>query len=802
MNPGSELLRLLQGERPLILAGVHDGLSARLAERAGFAGLWASGFCISASKCLPDVGLISMREHLDATMEIVAATHLPVIADIDDGFGDAINLVRTIREYEAAGVAGVCLEDNRSPKRNSLYTGFDRHLVDCEVFARKIEAARESRRSRDFVIIARTEAMVAGLGIEEALRRAHAYANAGADAILVHQKASSPAPILEFGSRWKRDVPLVAVPSTYPSVTEAELFEAGYRIVVFANQGLRAAVAAMDRTFRALATSRSLAAVEETVSPLSELFALVDYEEVSRLQTLYIDSPPRGTESLLHRLLIDNPEAHRERPAVLGAGLSLTYGELLELSRQIARALAASGIRQGDRVVLRFANSPEFVALFLGITAAGAIVVPIDRDIGDERLALILRDAAPRLYILDEGDQEGRETVVPTHRFRIDPVDKYGVFTPALPNAAQVPLPMVTDDADALILYSAGSTGRPKGAVLQHKQLLAIARTLSGVVGMGPAHRDLILSPMTHSGGLQRVWATLLSGGTVVIFQGLFSIPALIDDIVRHGITGFFTAPPLLRALLRADPGKFSGVRETLCSIEIASAPVGADELARLGELFPETAIYLQYGLTECSRALVLDARRYPDKLHTVGLPTRDVEVAITSEDGEFLPPGREGEILLRAPQRTERYWNLPDLNTSRFRDGWLLTGDYGRIDEDGFVIYRGRQDDMINCGGMSYFPAEVELALGDIDTVKDAIVAGVPDPQGLLTDVPWIFVVPYRPETWSDRDFLKYARSRLSAHMVPRNVVVVPSIPTTRTGKPDRRETLRRHGPPKTELR
>ncbi|MCY1064726.1 AMP-binding protein [Nannocystis sp. RBIL2] len=795
MSARAELRRLLAGPRPLVIAGVSDGLSARIAERAGFFGLWASGFAISASKCLPDVGLITMHEHLTATAAIVAAARVPVVADIDDGFGDAINVVRAVREYEAAGVAAVCLEDNQHPKRNSLYAGLDRKLVDCEVFARKIEAARDSRRDRDFVIIARTEALVAGLGQAEAYRRARAYAEAGADVVLVHSKATTPAPILEFGRRWDSPVPLAAVPSTYPGVTEDELFAAGYRLIVFANQGLRAAVGAMERTFRALATTRSLTAVEAEVSPLSDIFALVDYEEINRLNARYIDPSPPGRENLLQQLLVANPEARPERPALRTGSLQLSYGELLDAVRGIARGLLAAGVGPGDRVALRLRNSIEYVALFLGITAMGAIVVPIDPGAGSERSQWIVKDTAPRLCFVHDDDPGPGE--VARHAVRIDPASKHAVFEPPLPRmAAEGPLPAVAENADACVLYSAGSTGRPKGVVLGHRHFLAIARSLSQVIGMGPEHRDLILSPMTHSGGWQRVTSTLLRGGTVVIFEGMFSVAALVEDVEKFGITGFFTTPPVLRTLLRADPGKFAGKAETLRSIEIASAPVTAAELAQLGALFPKIDIYLQYGLTECSRALILDARKYPHKLHTVGLPTAGVEVAICGEDGRALPPGQEGEILLRAPQRTDHYWNLPDLNASRFRDGWLLTGDFGVRDEDGFVAYRGRRDDMINCGGMSYFPAEVELLLGAVPGVKDALVAGVPDPQRLLTDVPWIFVVPHNPETWSARDFTAHARARLPAHMVPRQVVIVPAIPLTPSGKPDRRETVRRHGP------
>lgn len=796
MTRAAELRRLLTGARPLIVAGAHDGLSARIAERAGFNGLWAGGFGICASKCLPDVGVISMSEHLLASAAMHEATTVPVIADVDDGFGDAVNVVRTVRAYEAAGIAAVCIEDNQHPKRNSLYAGFDRQLVDADLFARKIAAAVASRRDPAFVVIARTEALVAGLGMDEARRRAHAYARAGADMVLVHSRASTADEVLEFGRRWEIDVPLAAVPSTYPAVTAEELFAAGYRLIVFANQGLRAAARAMDRAYRVMVDAGTLAAVEDTVSPLREIFALVDYEEVTRISARYIDPTDRGGEHLFHRLLVANPDAQADRAALRAGELALTYGELAAAVRGAARGLAGAGVGAGDRVALMLRNSAEYVVMFLAIVALGAIAVPVDPHAGSERLRDIFNDTTPKLCVV-RSDTPAQERGPTRYVVGVDAASKQVRFEPPLPAWTEVKtLPAVAADTDACILYSAGSTGHPKGVILKHRHLLAIAETLAGVIGTGPEHRDLVLAPMTHSGGWQRVTATLLRGGTVVVYEGMFSVAGLVDDIKNFGISGFFMTPPTVRALLRAGAEKFVGVRGTLRSVEIASAPLHADELTRLGELLPGVDIFQQYGLTECSRAIVLDARRHPDKRHTVGLPTRGVEVGIAGEDGEMLPRGAEGEILLRAPQRAEQYWNLPELNAARFAGGWLRTGDFGVIDADGFVALRGRRDDMINCGGMSYFPAEVERILGDIPGVRDALVAGVPDPQQVMTQVPWIFVVPHDPAGWSIAEFVKYARGRLPAHMVPRSVVVVPQIPTTASGKPSRREAVRLHGP------
>src|SRR6188508_1211500 len=230
-------LRQSLPEHPVLLAaGAHDALSAKLAEEAGFDAVWASGFGISAVQAVPDANILTLTETLEAVRRICDAVRIPVVADCDNGYGNAINVIRTVLEFERAGAAGICIEDNDFPKRCSFYAGVRRELVPITEHARKIEAARGARRSADFFVIARTEALIAGLGMDEALARAHAYAEAGADAVLIHSKASDFGELREFAAAWRGGVPLVAVPTTYPTVDAAELQAAGFRLAIFANQ--------------------------------------------------------------------------------------------------------------------------------------------------------------------------------------------------------------------------------------------------------------------------------------------------------------------------------------------------------------------------------------------------------------------------------------------------------------------------------------------------------------------------------------------------------------------------------------
>lgn len=344
---GGSLLPLAGGSGIVLAAGAHDALSAKLAEEAGFDAVWASGFGISAVQGVPDANILTLTETLEAVRRIVDAVRIPVIADCDNGYGNAINVLRTTSEFERAGAAGICIEDNDFPKRCSFYAGVRRNLVPAEEHARKIEAATAARRNPGFAVIARTEALIAGLGMEEALGRARAYAAAGADAVLVHSKARDFGELRTFAAAWKEPAPLIAVPTTYPDVSLEELQAAGFRMAIFANQALRAAIVAMREVLREMRRSGRAESVEERIAPLEEVYALVGVPELKANEQRFLfagDEAPRavilgaGFEPQLLPLTRDRPKAMLE---VKGATI---------LARQVA-SLRRCGVR--DVVVVR-----------------------------------------------------------------------------------------------------------------------------------------------------------------------------------------------------------------------------------------------------------------------------------------------------------------------------------------------------------------------------------------------------------------------------------------------------------------
>jgi len=287
------LRRLLAREQPILAAGAHNGLAAKLVEEAGFDAIWASGFEISASQGVPDASILSFSESLESARGIARAVEIPVIADCDSGFGNAVNVIRTVREYEDATIAAISIEDNVFPKRCSFYPGSRRELVSVEEHSGKIRACKAAQRDPDTVVIARTEALIAGWGQAEALRRGRAYADAGADAVLIHSKARSLDELADTARKWDRRVPLVIVPTMFPEASADECHAAGFKVVIFANHGLRAAIRAMQTTLGELRRSARIADVQEHLVPLEEVYRLVRVETMDREEKEFL--PPGGS---------------------------------------------------------------------------------------------------------------------------------------------------------------------------------------------------------------------------------------------------------------------------------------------------------------------------------------------------------------------------------------------------------------------------------------------------------------------------------------------------------------------------
>ena len=272
------------------LMEAHNGISARIAREAGFKGIWGSGLAISAQYGVRDNNEASWTQVVD-TLEFMAdASDLPILLDGDTGYGNFNNVRRLVRKLEQRGIAGVCIEDKVFPKTNSFIKGEAQPLAEIDEFCGKIKAGKDSQLDEHFSIVARVEALIAGWGMDEALKRAEAYRQAGADAILIHSKLSRPDEILEFAREWAGRGPLVIVPTKYYS-TPTEVFrKAGISTVIWANHQIRAATSAMQAVVKEIYESQTLVNVEDRIATVNEIFRLQNADEYSEAEERYLSS--------------------------------------------------------------------------------------------------------------------------------------------------------------------------------------------------------------------------------------------------------------------------------------------------------------------------------------------------------------------------------------------------------------------------------------------------------------------------------------------------------------------------------
>jgi phosphoenolpyruvate mutase len=280
------LKNLLGNASSTMILEAHNGLSAKIVEQAGFSAIWASGLSISAALGLRDCNEASWSQVLDVVEFMNDSVDIPVLFDGDSGFGNYNNVRHVVKKLSRYGVAGISLEDKLFPKLNSFIKG-SQSLTPIDEFVGKLKAARDAAAHYDFSIIARTEALIAGLGVDEAFKRAQAYHEAGANAIFIHSKQSCGSEIIEFAKRWEKRCPLVVAPTTYTDMPVEVLEQAGVSIYICANHLMRASIASMQAVAKQIKQQNSIANLDDDIASLSTVFDLLDYDELQAAEKIY-----------------------------------------------------------------------------------------------------------------------------------------------------------------------------------------------------------------------------------------------------------------------------------------------------------------------------------------------------------------------------------------------------------------------------------------------------------------------------------------------------------------------------------
>jgi len=280
LSQSENLRKKLDSKSIVKVCGAFDAMSAKLVEINNFDAIWSGSFAISSTHGVPDASILTMTEFFDVASNMAQTCDIPIIADCDTGYGGPSNVMHMVKKYENAGIAAVCIEDKTFPKRNSLLKDGSNELISEKEFVAKILAAKDAKKNKDFMIIARVESLISGLSMETALKRAEAYEDAGADAILIHSKQKNPDEIFEFADSFKGNCPVVVIPTTYDTVKINELESHNIKMVIYANQTLRAAHKSMMNLLKILKNSENISSVNDKLSSMESIFELQSMYEI------------------------------------------------------------------------------------------------------------------------------------------------------------------------------------------------------------------------------------------------------------------------------------------------------------------------------------------------------------------------------------------------------------------------------------------------------------------------------------------------------------------------------------------
>ena len=476
----------------------------------------------------------------------------------------------------------------------------------------------------------------------------------------------------------------------------------------------------------------------------------------------------------------DTATRHAGRTALFWGDDTFTYGHLLQQTRLVARRLAADfHIRPGDRVGLWLKNCPEFVPALFGILEAGAVVVPINNFLKPDEVNHVVADAGLDVLITESalGDILPKLVVArPSLRFFCVEEFPRGMALPDAQPSASFPQPSESDLA--VLLYTSGTTGRPKGTMLSHGNLLHNVDSCRIVLAAVQEDRFVAVLPMFHTFMLTVcVFLPLLVGGSIVLVRSLHPPKNVFLEIARHGGTILPAVPPFFRAL--ANTPLPPGFPLRVCISGGAPLPV---QLLRDFNAKMPVPLLEGYGLSEASPVVSMNPLAGPCKEGSIGPPVPNVEMSVQDDDGNFLGVGETGEICVRGGNVMSGYWNAP-LETARaLRHGWLLTGDVGHRDADGYYYITDRKKDMLLVNGINVYPREIEEVIYQLPGVREAAVIGVPDAR--KGEQPLAFVAPTEGETLDERTVLSYLRERLADYKVPKRVVILAALPHNSTGK------------------
>ncbi|MBI4553685.1 MAG: acyl--CoA ligase [Candidatus Latescibacteria bacterium] len=510
---------------------------------------------------------------------------------------------------------------------------------------------------------------------------------------------------------------------------------------------------------------------------------------------------------LIHQYLLEAACRTPDKTALICDDKPLVYDAFIHRMQALSGLLIDAGLRKGDRALIVISDKMDFLVACYAVIAAGGLAVPIMEGAAAATIQQVAHDCTPQTLLSTSQDLTAYPDLRERVRCSIMLLDTTGPASPHDPwhRATIVPhdalhrgngslrTPDIQEDDGAFILYTSGTTGKKKGVLLSHRNLIQSTLNINEFMGIDADIREFVAIPLTHSFGFGRSRCVLFVGGTLVVTNGMFNPVAAVQQMREHRCDALSSVPSGFALFFGRMESSLCRIGPQVRFVEIGSAPMRLDHKLKLTEVFPNARLCMHYGLTEASRSAFIEFRHDRDKLDTVGRPAPHVEIAILPDQEPGEKDGQTGEIAVRGAHVAAGYWQNGDLNAQRFtEDGWFKTGDYGFLDEDGYLHLLGRKDDIINMGGLKISPIEVEESIRTAYPHCEVCVVGIPDPAGLVGEIPVLCYVSRDGSSITLPELSHALSSRLDRHKIPRIVYRLEQLSKTENGKILRHELRR----------
>ncbi|WP_290597452.1 MULTISPECIES: long-chain-fatty-acid--CoA ligase [unclassified Archaeoglobus] len=542
----------------------------------------------------------------------------------------------------------------------------------------------------------------------------------------------------------------------------------------------------------------------------------VDEKEINRIWLRFYDEGVRPNidypEIPLYRLLEETASKYPDKVALIFFGKKITYRQLDEMSDRVASFLYKLGVGKGSRVIVDLPNTPQYVAAYYGILKTGATVVQCNPLYTEREITYILENSEaeygffvemvyPRIKnLIKEGKIKKAvickiEDYLPfplnflyslkKEKIKVEKNDRIVYWKDVLKSPPTKDRPEIDPKEDiATFLYTGGTTGVPKAVMSTHYNLVAnVYQTLEWVTDRSPDDVFAGVLPYFHSFGMTTSMnAPIALGGTIILLPDPRDIKRILDAIQKYGITIFCGVPTMYAAIINYPEVKKYNLKSVKACIS-GAAPLPIEVKRRFEEI-TEGKLVEGYGLSETSPVALANPVYGVNKEGSIGIPFPDTYAVIIDDEGKILPVGEVGEIAIKGPQVMKGYWKMEEETKKVLVNGWLLTGDVGKMDEDGYFYIVDRKKDMIIAGGYNIYPREVEEVLYEHPAVVEAAVVGVPDPYRGETVKAFIVLKPEYKGKVSEEEIIKFCRERLAAYKVPRIVEFRDELPKSAVGK------------------